>query len=105
MELEDMNIDEDIEVDDGVSNKSIISEREVVSKASDVWKYFTKDVNYKQNKKAKCNLCGVTYICTGGSTSNLNKHIKNKHFGSEKIQEMSIKDILKAVPKVKYIEL
>jgi hypothetical protein len=50
MELEDMNIDEDIEVDDGASNKSIISEREVVSKASDVWKYFTKDVNYKQNK-------------------------------------------------------
>ncbi|CAB4377007.1 unnamed protein product [Rhizophagus irregularis] len=103
MDLEDMNIDEDIEVDDGASNKSIISEeREGVSKASDVWKYFTKDVNYKQNKKAKCNVCGVTYICTGGSTSNLNKHIKNKHSGSEKLQEMSIKDILKAVPKWRY---
>ena len=101
MDLEDMNIDEDIEVDDGASNKSVISEeREGVSKASDVWKYFTKDVSYKQNKKAKCNVCGVTYICTGGSTSNLNKHIKNKHSGSEKLQEMSIKDILKAVPKV-----
>ncbi|CAB4477029.1 unnamed protein product [Rhizophagus irregularis] len=103
MDLEDMNIDEDIEVDNDASNKSIISEeREGVSKASDVWKYFTKDVSYKQNKKAKCNLCGVTYICTGGSTSNLNKHIKNKHSGSEKLQEMSIKDILKAVPKWRY---
>ncbi|CAB4446773.1 unnamed protein product [Rhizophagus irregularis] len=103
MDLEDMNIDEDIEVDDGASNKSIIlEEREGVSKASDVWKYFTKDVSYKQNKKAKCNLCGVTYICTGGSTSNLNKHIKNKHSSSEKLQEMSIKDILKAVPKWRY---
>ena len=106
MNLEDMNIEEDIEVDDGASNKSIISEeREGGSKSSDVWNVFTKDVNYKQNKKAKCNLCGVTYICTGGSTSNLNKHIKNKHSGFEKMQETSIKDILKAVPKVKYIEL
>ncbi|CAB5193439.1 unnamed protein product [Rhizophagus irregularis] len=81
MDLEDMNIDEDIEVDDGASNKSIISE---------------------EREGVKCNVCGVTYICTGGSTSNLNKHIKNKHSGSEKLQEMSIKDILKAVPKWRY---
>src|SRR5688500_10812438 len=51
MALENVdNIDilnEDIEIDDGASNKSIISEeREGVSKASDVWKYFMKDVNY-----------------------------------------------------------
>ena len=56
MDLEDMNIDENIKVDDGASNKSIISEeRKGVSKASDVWKYFMKDVSYKQNKKVKCN--------------------------------------------------
>ncbi|CAB5205615.1 unnamed protein product [Rhizophagus irregularis] len=65
MALENVNnidiLDEDVEIDDDASNKSIIlEEREGTSKASDVWKYFMKDVNYKQNKKAKCNLCGVT---------------------------------------------
>ncbi|GES82328.1 zinc finger BED domain-containing protein RICESLEEPER 2-like [Rhizophagus clarus] len=102
MNLENININEDIEIDDG-TNKSIISEeQEDVSKASDVWKYFTKDINYKQNKKAKCNHCGITYTCTAGATTNLKKHIKSKHSSSEKMQEMSIKDILKAVPKWKY---
>lgn len=100
MDLENMNneiLDEDIEIDDGASNKSLISEeRENASKASNVWKYFTKDVNYKQNKKAKCNLCGITYTCTGGSTTNLNKYISSRHSSSEKLQETSIKDIFKA---------
>ncbi|PKC03846.1 hypothetical protein RhiirA5_423128 [Rhizophagus irregularis] len=78
MALENVNnidiLDEDVEIDDDASNKSIIlEEREGTSKASDVWK----------------------------STSNLNKHIKSKHSGFEKLQETSIEDILKAVPKLR----
>jgi hypothetical protein len=87
---------DDAEIDDTSSNKSV-SEG---FKTSNVWKYFTKDANFKQNKKAKCNICGITYTCTGGSTTNLNKHIKNKHFGGERNQETSIKDIFEVTPKV-----
>jgi radical SAM protein with 4Fe4S-binding SPASM domain len=66
--------------------------------SSNVWKYFTKDANYKENKKAKCNHCGITYVCTGGCTTNLNKHIKSKHSG--KTQEISIIDIFNTTAKV-----
>ena len=44
-----------------------------------VWHHFTKDTNYKENKKAACNHCNKTYICSGGSTSGLKKHLKNNH--------------------------
>jgi BED zinc finger len=46
---------------------------------SHVWSYFTRDPNFKENKKATCNLCKKSYVCSGGSTSNLSKHLKNKH--------------------------
>ncbi|GBC07730.1 hypothetical protein RclHR1_07660006 [Rhizophagus clarus] len=56
--------------------------------ASEAWKYFTKDVNFKENKKATCNLCGAIYVCSAGSTSNLKKHIKKKHSEKEQHQEL-----------------
>ncbi|GES72958.1 zinc finger BED domain-containing protein RICESLEEPER 2-like [Rhizophagus clarus] len=56
--------------------------------ASEAWKYFTKDVNFKENKKATCNLCGAIYVCSAGSTSNLKKHIKKKHSEKEQYQEL-----------------
>ena len=43
------------------------------------WNYFTKDTNYKQNKKATCNICSKTYVCSGGSTSNLTSHLQRVH--------------------------
>src|SRR2546423_15471871 len=57
MSLENFG-DEDIEIDDAASNKSVPES----IKGSDVWKYFTRDVNFKENKKAKCNHCGIIYI-------------------------------------------
>ena len=94
MSLENFG-DDDIEIDDAASNKSVPES----IKGSDVWKYFTRDVNFKENKKAKCNHCGIIYICTGGSTTNMNNHIKNKH-SKTKPQETSIKDAFKVIPKV-----
>lgn len=44
-----------------------------------IWNHFTKDTNYKDNKKATCNLCNKVYICSGGSTSGVMKHLKNVH--------------------------
>jgi BED zinc finger len=94
--LDNLDIDiEDVEIDDAASNKS---SPECV-KGSDVWKYFTRDANFKENKKSKCNYCGITYTCTGGSTSNMKNHIKNKHSG-RKPQETSIKDAFHVIPKV-----
>ncbi len=46
---------------------------------SHVWKHFTKDPNYKINKKASCNYCGKTYICSAGSTTGPSKHLKKYH--------------------------
>jgi len=94
-DFDNENMDEDVEIDDASSNKSVLEG----IRTSKVWKYFTRDENFKNNKKATCNICGITYICTGGSTSNLNKHIKKKH-ENEKMQDQSIKDIFKVVPKV-----
>jgi len=89
---------DEAEIDDTSSSKTISEVNK--KKRSEVWNYFTKDENYKETKKAKCNHCGISYTCTDGSTSNLNKHIKNSHSG--KIQEVSIKDIFDtAIKKVK----
>ena len=86
---------EDVEIDDAASNKSGLE----VVQGSDVWKYFTRDVNFKANKKTKCDVCGITYICTGGSTTNMKNHIKNKH-SKKTPQETSIKDAFNVIPKV-----
>lgn len=67
-----------------------------------VWQHFTKDTNYKDNKKAKCNHCNKAYICTGGSTSGLTKHLKNVHNimkNQNQINEVNVLTMLQA-PKV-----
>jgi hypothetical protein len=57
-----------------------------------VWAHFTKDTDYKNNKKAKCDHCNKTYVCTGGSTSGLTKHLKNVH-NIIKTQEQQISEV------------
>lgn len=47
-------------------------------KGSVVWFHFTKDLDFKENKKAICKHCSKSYICSGGSISNLKKYL-NKH--------------------------
>src|SRR4051812_49282705 len=46
-----------------------------------VWNHFTKNTNYKNNKKATCNRCKKVYIyiCSASSTSSITKHLKNVH--------------------------
>jgi hypothetical protein len=44
-----------------------------------IWNHFTKDTNYKDNKKVTCNRCNKVYICSGGSTSGITRHLKNVH--------------------------
>ena len=66
--------------------------------SSEVWKYFIKDSNYKQNKIATCKFCNKVYTCSGGSTSNLTKHLNKFHNtqmkGSKKIsKELTIEDM------------
>ncbi len=50
----------------------VMSER----KRSAVWLYFT---NLENAQKAKCNFCKTDLSYKGGSTSNLKKHLQNKH--------------------------
>ncbi|CAB5351885.1 unnamed protein product [Rhizophagus irregularis] len=49
------------------------------SSGSYVWNHFTKDPDYKNNKKANCNYCHKTYICSAGTTSGISKHLKKFH--------------------------
>lgn len=44
-----------------------------------VWKYFQKDENFKDNKRATCTHCKKIYTCSGSSTTNLTKHLKTAH--------------------------
>src|SRR6266542_5992339 len=53
---------------------------------SQIWEYFTKDINFKENKKAVCNYCSATYKYTGSSTTNLSKHLKKHAVQTEEIQ-------------------
>ena len=53
-----------------------ISPSESHTAGSHAWNYFTKDANFKQNKKATCNICSKTYVCSGGSTLNLTSHLQ-----------------------------
>src|ERR1700722_3281298 len=68
-----------IQYDSQHSSQHGDSETEVSPSGSHVWTYFTKDQNYKENKKASCNLCSKIYTCSGGSTSNLSNHLRKKH--------------------------
>ena len=58
-------------------------------KGSEVWKHFIKDANYKTNKKATCKYCNTSYICTGGSTSNISKHLNKFHNTKIRIKPIS----------------
>ena len=104
--MENINYDENLEQNEVDNNyEAEIDDASSISevskkKRSEVWNYFTKDENYKETKRAKCNHCGISYTYTDRSTSNLNKYIKNSHFG--KTQEVSIKNIFDiAIKKVK----
>ncbi|PKB95863.1 hypothetical protein RhiirA5_435883 [Rhizophagus irregularis] len=69
------------------------------SSGSYVWNHFTKDPDYKNNKKANCNYCHKTYICSAGTTSGISKHLKKFHAtkllteGNQKVNK-SILDML-----------
>ncbi|RGB26716.1 hypothetical protein C1646_800108 [Rhizophagus diaphanus] len=49
------------------------------SSGSYVWNHFTKDPDYKNNKKANCNYYHKTYICSTSTTSEISKHLKKFH--------------------------
>ena len=73
-----------------------------------VWRHFTRDPNFKENKKATCNKCNKSYTCSGGSTSNLLHHLGKKHklLGTKsQSQELDIRDAFNnsRMKKVMYI--
>ena len=65
------------------------------------WNHFTKDADFKNNKKATCNRCSKTYICSGSSTSGITKHLKNIHGiiqqnSSEPTSEINVLNMLQS---------
>src|SRR5256714_7758610 len=44
-----------------------------------IWNHFTKNTDYKNNKKATCNCCKKVYICSASSTLDITKYLKNVH--------------------------
>lgn len=65
------------------------------SSGSFVWKHFSKDIDYKNNKKASCNHCNKMYICSAGSTSGLSKHLKKVHNIQQNQEQRSEINVLK----------
>ena len=74
-----------------------------------VWHYFTRDPDFKENKKATCDKCNKSYTCSGGSTSNLLHHLLKRHkIGTKsqsQSQELDIRDAFNnsRMKKVMYI--
>ena len=68
----------------------------ITNPGSHVWKHFTKDPNYKMNKKATCNYCGKTYTCSAGSTTGPSKHLAKVHAVqlNPQIAQKSVLDML-----------
>ena len=61
----------------------------------------TKNVNFKQNKKATCNHCNTTYTCSEGSTSNLKKHLTRRHPNKpQESNQLTITDVFNINTKV-----
>jgi uncharacterized sporulation protein YeaH/YhbH (DUF444 family) len=87
----------EVEIDD--SRRSSLQLSNSI-KTSEVWQYFTKDINFKQNKKSTCNQCGAVYTCSGGSTSNLKKHIVKKHPKKLEPNQLTITDVFNVTAKV-----
>ncbi|CAB4446768.1 unnamed protein product [Rhizophagus irregularis] len=73
------------------------------NQGSFVWSHFEKDENFKYNKRATCTYCSKTYICSGGSTTNITKHLKNVHSIQQETQStgVNVLEMLKA-PKWSY---
>ncbi|RHZ66853.1 hypothetical protein Glove_304g10 [Diversispora epigaea] len=75
--------------DNNDNQKDNLSENRVIEKSqkesnsiqtsSQVWDHFKKASDFKKSKNAVCKYCGCSYVCSGGSTSNLLKHLKKKH--------------------------
>lgn len=105
MEAELESIQHDESDNNQEHDNSDIEMEEETHTRSYVWSYFTRDSNFKENKKATCNMCKKSYICSGGSTSNLSKHLKNRHnlLGTKSQQQgMDIRDAFK-MKKVIYL--
>ena len=88
------------------ADQSVPRELELQVPGSYVWKHFTKDPDYKNNKKASCNYCKKIYICSAGTTSGISKHLQKHHTGQVNHQkaQKSVIDMLNE-SKVKYIIL
>ncbi|CAB4389685.1 unnamed protein product [Rhizophagus irregularis] len=73
------------------------------NQGSFVWSHFEKDENFKYNKRVTCTYCSKTYICSGGSTTNITKHLKNVHSIQQETQStgVNVLEMLKA-PKWSY---
>ena len=78
-----------------ISSKSNSPQKLIKDKTSQAWLHFTKDVNFKTNKKAVCNICHKVYKCSDSSTSNLSKHLKNHSIqtGENQKQGLSIAEM------------
>lgn len=68
-----------------------------------VWNHFTKDTDYKNNKKATCNRCKKVYICSASSTSGITKHLKNVHNIVQQIEPTSDINVLSMLQASKVI--
>lgn len=56
-----------------------VSSSNKINYRSKVWNHFTKDSAFNESKKVSCNYCSTKYTCSGGSTSNLFKHLEKNH--------------------------
>ena len=88
-------VDDDHNDDNQGSETEIISksnspQKLIKDKTSQAWLHFTKDVNFKTNKKAVCNICHKVYKCSDSSTSNLSKHLKNHSIQIEENQKQGL---------------
>ena len=86
MELEtfQVTVSDDNEQTDTYTDKNNTESSSVSSsipkKQSEAWKHFTKANDYETSKKVTCNYCFKQFICRQGSTTNLNNHIKKRHY-------------------------
>jgi len=79
----DDNNDNNDNQEDNQSENRVIEKSQKESKSiqtsSQVWDHFKKASDFQKSKNAVCKYCGCSYVCSGGSTSNLLKHLKKKH--------------------------
>jgi hypothetical protein len=73
------NDDNDDNQEDNQPENRVIQKSQKSQTSSQVWDHFKKASDFKKSKKAICKYCGLSYVCSGGSTSNLMKHLKKQH--------------------------